>query len=52
MGRGTSAARVSYYLSKDRGFPLFDPSVYMRHICGNGMCINPDHLIPGTKDEN
>ncbi|WP_170417795.1 hypothetical protein [Ruegeria arenilitoris] len=53
MGRSTSAARVSYYLSKDRGFPIFaERDVLIRHICGNGLCVNPDHLIPGTKDEN
>lgn len=29
-----------------------DPDLVLLHACDNGMCVNPEHLTPGTHSEN
>lgn len=47
-GRCALAHRESYLAS---GRPIADGLV-LRHQCPNTSCVNPDHLIPGTDQEN
>ena len=54
-GRGyaylSSIAMHRWVLEKKLGRPL-DPSEECRHLCGNAICTNPDHLAAGTAKEN
>jgi len=34
-----------------RGRELNSPLI-SRHLCNNRICVNPDHVIEGTKKEN
>lgn len=45
----TSAHRLAAHLWL--GFDLADPRI-IRHTCDNPPCINPAHLLPGTKLDN
>lgn len=42
------AHRISYRLFKG---PIPENSVVM-HTCDNPLCVNPEHLVPGTQKDN
>lgn len=47
-GRKNKAHRISYELYKG---PIPD-GLIIRHTCDNPPCVNPDHLLTGTKSDN
>lgn len=51
-GRAERAHRISYELYKGE-IPIIDgkPAV-IRHKCDTPLCVNPDHLEPGTQADN
>lgn len=46
--KAMGAHRVAYFLANG---PVFD-NILIRHTCDNKLCVNPNHLIPGTKSDN
>jgi hypothetical protein len=46
--RGERAHRYAYQVHKG---PIPD-GLMVRHLCGNKLCVNPDHLDPGTMADN
>ena len=52
-GVNMSAHRYSYLL-KYKSIPkIIGPTkMFVRHICGNNMCVNPNHLIIGSQRNN
>ena len=42
----TYAHRVAYYLATG------ETPALLRHTCDNPPCCNPDHLLPGTQQDN
>ncbi len=46
----TTAHRISY-MCQMRVTKL-DRTVQVRHLCGNSLCVNPQHLTTGTVSEN
>ena len=47
-GKAQKAHRVSYYLHKG----LIPDGLVVRHTCDVKSCVNPEHLIVGTVQEN
>jgi hypothetical protein len=47
-GRGQNLHRVLY----EEAFRPLAPEEVARHTCDNRLCINLDHVIPGTHREN
>ena len=41
-----------YVYAVKNGLDYFDKSWTARHTCHNRSCINPDHIIPGTRSQN
>lgn len=46
--RGERAHRYAYRLHKGE----IPEGLMVRHLCGNKLCVNPDHLEPGTMADN
>lgn len=46
--RGERAHRYAYRLHKGN----IPEGLMIRHMCGNKLCVNPDHLAPGTMADN
>lgn len=44
------AHRISWMIANQQDWPIDKPVA--RHICNNPHCVNPDHVIPGTHQEN
>ena len=40
-----------YALERKLGREL-EPGEVARHTCDNPICVNPDHLLPGTQRDN
>lgn len=51
-GRKYRAHRVMLALHLNWMELLDDPSVVVRHMCNNPLCVNPAHLQPGTAADN
>ena len=47
-GKRTVAARVIYMYEKGD----IPEGCIVRHVCDNPMCVNPEHLLTGTKGDN
>lgn len=47
-GKTQQAHRVAYVLSKGE----IPEGMMVRHTCDNPPCVNPNHLVLGTNDQN
>lgn len=45
------AHRVSYRVFKNDGLPI-EKGLVVRHSCHNRKCVNPEHLLMGTYQDN
>lgn len=48
-GRHVNATRLVFVISQH--WPVSEVT-QIRHLCDNGRCLNPDHLMHGTADTN
>lgn len=48
MGRVVKAHRFAFMLYKDK----IPPGLLVRHSCDIPACVNPEHLILGTRKDN
>ena len=51
-GRVERAHRVNYVLTKGEIPEINGKPAVLRHKCDQPLCVNPDHLVPGTQLEN
>lgn len=51
-GRWTRAHRVAYELANGPIPAINGKPAVIRHRCDTPLCVNPDHLIPGTQLDN
>lgn len=51
-GKWTRAHRASYEMHKGPIPDINGKPALLRHRCDTPLCVNPDHLIPGTQVEN
>lgn len=51
-GRNERAHRVSYILNNGEIPEINGKPAVLRHKCDQPLCVNPDHLVPGTQLEN
>jgi hypothetical protein len=49
FGRREFATRAAY---RELGGKALLPGLLLRHICDTPLCVNPDHLLPGTHEDN
>jgi hypothetical protein len=49
-GKPRLAHRVAYSVAHN--IPIDDVPPLLRHTCDNPSCINPEHLIPGSYQDN
>lgn len=45
-----AAHRISWVIKNKQDWPKHLPEA--RHTCNNPSCVNPDHIMPGTRSEN
>ena len=43
--------RLVFIMEKNKGVDI-QSNIVIRHTCDNPKCINPEHLISGTQDDN
>lgn len=48
-GKVRPASQISWELANGKPFP---PGLMACHTCDDGLCVNPDHIWPGTMSEN
>jgi HNH endonuclease len=48
-GRSYYAHRLSWMLFNNKNWPT---KLESRHICNNTWCLNPRHIVPGTRQQN
>jgi len=44
-----AAHRLSWIIANKKDWPT---GLIARHLCNNSSCVNPDHITPGTSQEN
>ena len=44
------AHRYSWIIANKQDWPVDKPVA--RHMCHNPACVNPEHILPGTQQEN
>jgi hypothetical protein len=49
FGKRERATRAAYREIACKEVP---PGMLLRHTCDMPLCVNPDHLVPGTQSEN
>lgn len=51
-GKSYYGHRIVYHLFNSSIFPLDDPRIIRHVVCDNGICGNPDHMKPGSHQDN
>lgn len=54
LGYSTTAPKTSWILANDAEPPKYinNRRICIRHLCGNRLCVNPNHLALGTYSDN